>query len=98
MSRPLRLELAGGVYHVTSRGDRREDIYVDDQDRLLWLGILGQVCRRFNWTCHAWCQMSNHYHIVVETAEANLSQGMRQLNGVYRIGVRSCSDIFHVLT
>jgi REP element-mobilizing transposase RayT len=83
MSRPLRLELAGGVYHVTSRGDGREDIYVDDQDRLLWLEIFGQVCKRFNWTCHAWCQMSNHYHIVVETAEANLSQGMRQLNGVY---------------
>ncbi|MFJ2986492.1 transposase [Collimonas sp. NPDC087041] len=83
MSRPLRLELAGGVYHVTSRGDRREDIYIDDQDRLMWLEIFEQVCKRFNWTCHTWCQMSNHYHVVVETADANLSQGMRQLNGVY---------------
>ncbi|WP_062118234.1 transposase [Collimonas pratensis] len=83
MSRPLRLELAGGVYHITSRGDRREDIYIDDQDRLLWLEIFGQVCKRYNWNCYAWCQMSNHYHIVLETVDANLSQGMRQLNGIY---------------
>jgi len=83
MSRPLRLEFAGGVYHVTSRGDRREDIYLDDQDRLLWLDIFGLVCKRFNWICHAWCQMSNHYHVVVETVDGNLSQGMRQLNGIY---------------
>ncbi len=83
MSRPLRIELAGGVYHVTSRGDRREDIYLDDDDRLQWLEIFGQVCKRFNWKCHAYCLMTNHYHIVVETIEGNLSKGMRQLNGVY---------------
>jgi putative transposase len=83
MARPLRLELAGGLYHVTSRGDRQEDIYTDDADREKWLEILGSVCSRFNWRCHAYCQMDNHYHIVVETAEANLSKGMRQLNGVY---------------
>jgi REP element-mobilizing transposase RayT len=83
MARPLRLELAGGLYHVTSRGDRQEDIYTDDADREKWLGILGNVCSRFNWRCHAYCQMDNHYHIVIETAEANLSKGMRQLNGVY---------------
>lgn len=83
MARPLRIELAGGLYHVTSRGDRREDIYLDDVGRQAWLALFGQVCQRFNWECHAWCQMSNHYHIVVETAEGNLSRGMRQLNGVY---------------
>lgn len=83
MSRPLRLELAGGLYHVTSRGDRREDIFLNDDDRASWLAILAQVCERHNWICHAWCQMSNHYHLVVETVEGNLSQGMRQLNGVY---------------
>ena len=83
MSRPLRIELSGGLYHVTSRGDRREDIYADDADRLVWLEVFGGVCARFNWVCHAWCQMTNHYHVVVETAEGNLSQGMRQLNGVY---------------
>lgn len=83
MARPLRLELAGGIYHVTARGDRREDIYFCDADREAWLSSFGDVCRRFNWVCHAWCQMTNHYHIVVETPEANLSRGMRQLNGVY---------------
>ncbi|MEZ5627392.1 MAG: transposase [Rhodocyclaceae bacterium] len=79
----MRIDLAGGLYHVTSRGDRREDIYLDDEDREIWLGVFAQVCERFNWRCHAWCQMSNHYHVVVETPEANLSPGMRQLNGVY---------------
>ena len=83
MARPLRIELAGSLYHVTSRGDRREDIYEDDQDRTVWLEVFGEVCDRFNWRCHAYCLMSNHYHIVVETIEGNLSQGMRQLNGVY---------------
>jgi REP element-mobilizing transposase RayT len=77
------MEVAGGLYHVTSRGDRHEDIFLDDGDRLLWLDILSHTCARFNWTCHAWCQMTNHYHLVVETAKANLSSGMRQLNGVY---------------
>lgn len=83
MARPLRLELSGGIYHVTSRGDGREDIYLSDADREAWLEVFGQVCERFNWVCHAWCQMTNHYHILIETPEANLAQGMRQLNGVY---------------
>lgn len=83
MARPLRLELAGAFYHVTSRGDGREDIYLSDADREAWLAVLGQVCMRFNWVCHAWCQMSNHYHLLIETPQANLAQGMRQLNGVY---------------
>jgi len=83
MSRPLRLELAGGFYHVTSRGDGREDIYLSVADRQAWLEVFGQVCKRFNWVCRAWCQVTNHYHLLIETPEANLSQGMRQLNGVY---------------
>jgi REP element-mobilizing transposase RayT len=83
MARPLRLELSGGLYHVTSRGDGRDDIYLSGEDRNTWLEVLGQVCARFNWVCHAWCQMTNHYHFLVETPEANLAQGMRQLNGVY---------------
>lgn len=83
MARPLRLEFAGAVYHVTSRGDRREDIYLDDDDRREWLVVLALVCDRFNWVVHAYCQMTNHYHLVVETVEANLSAGMRQLNGLY---------------
>jgi len=65
MSRPLRIELAGGLYHVTSRGDRREDIYFSDEDRSAWLEIVGSVCERLNWACHGWCQMTNHYHMVL---------------------------------
>ena len=83
MARPLRLELAGALYHITSRGDAREDIFLSDDDRLAWLDALAQVCKRFNWVCHAYCQMTNHYHLLIETPEANLSKGMRQLNGVY---------------
>lgn len=62
MARPLRMELAGGLYHVTSRGDRREDIFLDDADRLAWLEVLTKTCKRFNWVCHAWCLMGNQYH------------------------------------
>jgi putative transposase len=83
MARPLRLEFAGAVYHVTSRGDRREDIYRDDDDRQAWMGVLSLVCTRFNWVVHAFCQMTNHYHLLVETVDGNLSAGMRQLNGLY---------------
>lgn len=83
MTRPLRLEISGGVYHVTSRGDGGEDIYLSDSDRLTWLRVFAEVCERFGWICHAWCQMTNHYHILIETPDANLSHGMRQLNGVY---------------
>jgi putative transposase len=83
MARPLRIEFEHALYHITSRGDRREDIYVDDVDRQAWISVLAQVCERFNWVVHAYCLMSNHYHLVVETPDANLSVGMRQLNGVY---------------
>jgi len=83
MARPLRIEFAGALYHVTSRGDGREAIYLRDPDRHLWLEVLAQVCERFNWCVHAYCQMGNHYHLLVETPDANLAKGMRQLNGVY---------------
>jgi REP element-mobilizing transposase RayT len=83
MSRPLRIVLAGGLYHVTSRGNRRETIYWDQVDRLNWLDVLAKVCARHKWRIHAWCQMSNHYHLVVETPDPNLSDGMQMLNGIY---------------
>ncbi len=83
MTRPLRLEIPGAVYHLTSRGNRREAIFRDDPDRATFLATLAHVCERFRWSCHAYCLMTNHYHLVVETADANLSRGMRQLNGVY---------------
>jgi REP element-mobilizing transposase RayT/AraC-like DNA-binding protein len=83
MSRPLRLQFAGAVYHVTSRGDRQQLIYLDDTDRLAWMEMLASTCARFNFAVHSFCQMTNHYHLVIETGDANLSRGMRQLNALY---------------
>jgi len=83
MSRPIRIEFTNALYHVTARGDRREDIFEDDQDRQMFLSTLAQVVTQFNWICHAWCLMDNHYHLLVQTPDGNLSKGMRQLNGVY---------------
>ncbi len=83
MTRPLRLEIEGGVYHITSRGNARQRIFLDDGDKQIFLEVLNSVVKRFNWLCHAYCLMDNHYHLMVETPEGNLSRGMRQLNGVY---------------
>ncbi len=83
MARPLRLEFAGAIYHVTSRGNRQEAIYETDTDRASFLTVMSDVCERYNWVYHAYCLMDNHYHLLVETPEANLAKGMRQLNGEY---------------
>lgn len=83
MSRPLRIEFANALYHITARGDRRESIFEDDGDRRLFLEILADTILQFNWMCHAWCLMGNHYHLLIQTPDGNLSKGMRQLNGVY---------------
>ena len=83
MTRPLRLEFPGALYHVTSRGDRCGIIFRDDRDREAWLEVLRTVCMRCHFVVHVYCQMTNHYHLMIETVEGNLSQGMRQLNGIY---------------
>lgn len=83
MVRPLRIEYPGAVYHVTSRGDRREPIAKDDVDRSLFLDVVGQAVQRFDARVWAYCLMGNHYHLVLHTREANLSRLMRQINGVY---------------
>lgn len=83
MARPLRIEFPHAVYHVTSRGNARQDIVVNDRDRTQFFTLLGQVIDRYGWLCHAYCLMDNHYHLLLETPQANLSQGMRQLNGGY---------------
>jgi len=83
MARLLRIEYPGAVYHVTSRGNNRADIFLGDDDRQLFLNIWAKVVRRFRWVCHAYCLMTNHYHLLIETPEANLAAGMRQLNGLY---------------
>jgi len=83
MARPLRLEFAGALYHVTSRGDGREDIFRAVGDRRVFVDVLAGVRGRFNWIIHAYCLMTNHYHLLVETPDGNLGKGMRELNGVY---------------
>ncbi len=83
MARPLRLEYARALYHLTARGDRREDIFFQHEDRVAFLSVLGEVCARFNWVVYGYCQMTNHYHLLVETMDGNLARGMRRLNGVY---------------
>ena len=83
MARPLRLEFPGAIYHVTSRGNARADIFLGDVDRDVFLSILADTAARHNWFCHAYCLMGNHYHLLIETPDPNLSLGMRQLNGVY---------------
>jgi REP element-mobilizing transposase RayT len=83
MSRPLRIEFPDAVYHVTSRGDRREPIYRDDADRQAQLDLLAQAMDRFDAQVLAYCQMGNHHHFVIHTRAANLSRLMRHVNGVY---------------
>ena len=83
MSRPLRIEFEGAVYHVTSRGNRRESIFLDDADRLALLDVIGRAMERFDAAMLAFCLMGNHYHFVLRTRRANLSQVMRHINGVY---------------
>lgn len=83
MARPLRIAFPGAVYHITSRGNERKAIFWDAQDHDAFLEILHHVITRYNWFCHAYCMMDNHYHLLIETPDGNLSIGMRQLNGVY---------------
>src|SRR5512142_2829670 len=83
MSRPLRIEYAGAVYHITNRGNDKKAIFKDDHDHETFLKIPTFVNKRYHWLCHGYCLMNNHYHLIVETPDGNLSLGMRQLNGVY---------------
>lgn len=83
MSRPLRVQYSGAVYHVTSRGNARQPIFWDDTDRDLLLSTASRVISRYQWLCHAYCLMDNHYHLLIETLQPSLSIGMRQLNGLY---------------
>jgi len=83
MARPLRIEYEGALYHVTSRGNGGADIFHDDEDRKLFLKILGDVAGAMEWVCYGYCLMGNHYHLMLETPRANLCKGMRQLNGIF---------------
>jgi putative transposase len=83
MPRPLRIQVAGGTYHVTSRGNRRQAIYFDDDDRRWFSMLRHRVIQRCGWRLHAYCLMSNHFHLLVETPEPNLSFGMQRLKSDY---------------
>ena len=83
MARRLRVEFPGAIYHLMNRGDRSEDIFRDDQDRARFLETLGEACAKTNWHVHAYCLMRNHFHLVVETPQANLVVGMKWLLGTY---------------
>ena len=83
MSRPLRIEYPGALYHIFIRGNSGNPIFTSDKDRELFLKILGNTIIRYRWICHAYCLMNTHYHLLLETPLANLSKGMRHLNGVY---------------
>ena len=83
MARSLRIEYNGALYHITSRGNKKENIFISDADRFLFLTILDEVCNRCRWLCYSYCLMDNHYHLLIETPEGNISKGMRLLNGMY---------------
>ena len=83
MARKLRLEYEGALYHIMSRGNQRADIFRTDADRELFLKTLGQACEKTDWQIHAWCLMSTHFHLVVETPRPNLVAGMKWLLGTY---------------
>lgn len=83
MARPLRIEFAGAIYHVTARGNAQAAIFLDDEDRDRFLTVLSEAVKRYEWICHAYCLMGNHHHLVIETPRPSLAAGMRQLNGVH---------------
>ena len=85
MPRKLRVEYPGAVYHLMSRGDWREDIYLDDVDRQDFVKTLAEACQKTGWQVHAYCLMRNHYHLVLETPNANLVAGMAWLQSTYTI-------------
>ena len=83
MSRPLRIQFPHAVYHVTARGNERKSIVRDDADRNRFVQILADMIEQYHVLCHAWVLMDNHYHLLIETPDANLSRAIRHLNGVY---------------
>jgi REP element-mobilizing transposase RayT len=83
MPRRPREEVAGGIHHVFARGNAKENIYRDDEDRERYLGMLGKAVVRHQWLCLAFCLMDNHVHLLVETPAPNLGRGMQWLHAGY---------------
>jgi putative transposase len=86
MARIPRYLFPDGLFHATARGVAKMPIYRDDDDRLVFLGLLAIAVEGFDWTCHAFCLMTNHYHVIVDATRENLSDGLQLLNGVYGQG------------
>jgi len=86
MTRPLRLEFPGAMYHLTARGNARQAIFGDDADRRRFLRLLGREVEQQGWRCYVYCLMDNYYHLLIETPEGNLVAGMHRLNGAYTQG------------
>lgn len=83
MARPLRIEFAGALYHVTARGNARAPIFIQDSDRVYFLSQLARATERYHWCIHGYCLMDNHYHLLIETLENTLAKGMKYINGTY---------------
>jgi REP element-mobilizing transposase RayT len=99
MPRAMRVEYPGAIYHVMDRGDRREDIFVDDVDRQDLLKTLAEACRKTDWQVPAYCLMRNHFHLVLETPHANLVEGMRGFLSAYTIRLNHRQKLFgHVFS
>ena len=98
MPRQLRIEYAGAIYHVLSRGDRQKAIFLDDVDRHDFLKTLAETCQKTGFQVHAYCLMGNHFHLVVETPRANLVEGMRWCLSAYTIRLnhrhKLCGHVF----
>lgn len=92
MARPLRIEFAGAFYHLTSRGNELQRIFLDDRDRRSFLSGLAEVRERYGWIFHAYCLMDNHYHLMAETPEPNLARGMKLLNACHTQNVNRRHD------
>ncbi len=98
MTRPLRIEYPGALYHVMSRGNAHQDIYLDDKDRRIFLKNLENCIETHHLICHAYCLMNNHYHLLLETPDGNLSKAMRNINGIYTQGFnRRHGRVGHIL-
>lgn len=99
MPRKLRVQYPGAMYHIMSRGDRREDIFLDDVDRQDFLKTLAEACQKTGWQVHAYCLMRNHYHLVLETPNPNLVAGMAWLQSTYTIRLNHRHKLIgHVLS
>jgi putative transposase len=83
MPRPPRLQIAGGLFHITTRSAARRPILPNDEARGICLELAKRACRKYRWRCHAYVVMTTHYHLLLTTREANLSRGMQWLNGLY---------------